>query len=101
MSYRVVFQPGVLTSLERQYQYLAAKNPAAAVRWFNGFVEALEGLAEFPQRCPIAPESAKVRQEVRQLLYGKRKGIWRAYFSIEQDSVRVLRPAFCPGGYLT
>lgn len=90
MSYRVTFQPRALANLEAQYQYIAEHNPTAAARWFNGIVKALEGLADFPERCPIARESEIAGREIRQLLYGRRSGVRRAYFAIENDTVRIL-----------
>jgi plasmid stabilization system protein ParE len=90
MNYRVIFQPRALADLEEQYQYIAGHNLTAAVNWFNNFVESLEGLSIFPQRCPIARESEQSGREIRQFLYGKRAGMRRAYFVIEDDTVRIL-----------
>jgi len=90
MSYRVVFQPRAIANLDEQYQYIAKDNPAAAAQWFNRFVDALEGLSKFPERCPVAPESELVGREIRQFLFGKRSGARRACFAIDGDTVRIL-----------
>lgn len=90
MKYRVIFQPRALAQLEEEYRYITQANPIAAARWFNRFVAALEGLADFPQRCPVARESEAAGREIRQLLFGKRSGVRRAYFVIEHDTVRIL-----------
>ncbi len=39
----------------------------AGIRWFRALEDALASLAEFPKRCPLAPESASFPFEVRQL----------------------------------
>lgn len=90
MTYRVIFQPRALANLEEQYHYIANDSPEAAARWFNRFVHALEGLARFPERCPVARESHLAGREICQLLFGKRSGVRRAYFVIEDDTVRIL-----------
>jgi hypothetical protein len=48
-----------------------------------------------PTRCPSAPESKRLRRDIRQLLYGKRPGVYRIIFRIEEKAkggplVRVL-----------
>jgi len=90
MSYRIVIQPRALDNLRAQYRYIAAQSPGIADRWFNRFVAAIESLAQHPQRCPIARESAQLGREIRQLLFGKRGGVRRIYFAIVGDEVHVL-----------
>jgi plasmid stabilization system protein ParE len=90
MKYRIIVQPRALADLEAGYQYIALQNPSAAARWFNRFVAAIEGLANLPERCSIAREGELVAKEIRQLLFGRGRGVWRALFIIESDAVRVL-----------
>ena len=90
MKYRVIIQPRALENLAEQYQHIAAQNPRAATNWFNRFVSALEGLSQFPERCAIARESELLGKEIRQFLFGKRAGMRRVFFVIEDDAVRVL-----------
>jgi len=41
-----------------------------ALSWYAGFESAVQRLAEFPQRCPLARENAAFPDvELRQLLY--------------------------------
>ena len=90
MNYRVIFQPRALQDLEDQYQHIAKVYPRAAANWFNRFVTAIEGLSQFPERCPIARESELVGKEIRQFLFGKRQGVRRAIFVIDEQTVRIL-----------
>lgn len=90
MTYRVILQPQALQQLEEQYQRVAKQNPRAAANWFNRFVTALESLSQMPERCAVARESELVGREVRQFLFGKRAGTRRAFFVIEDDTVRIL-----------
>src|SRR5262249_34745237 len=49
-------------------------------------------LAKMPTRCPVSrADSQALGCEVRQLLYGKRRGVYRILFSIVGDTVWVLR----------
>jgi hypothetical protein len=46
-------------------------------QWFTALQDSIESLAEFPERCPLAPESALFPFEVRQLLYGQTPHVYR------------------------
>lgn len=60
------------------------------VRWFRALQDAIESLAEFPERCPVAPESALFPFEVRHLLYGRLPKIYRILFTTTGNTVYVL-----------
>ena len=62
----------------------------AGVRWFRALQDAITSLAEFPARCPLAPESAVFPFEVRHLLYGHAPHVYRILFTIEDKTVYVL-----------
>ncbi len=90
MKYRLIIQPPAFEDLDVAYQWIYQRAPEAAIGWFNGFVDALNSLSEFPERCGLAPENDAVEPEIRQLLYGRRGGVYRALFTITGTSVRVL-----------
>jgi plasmid stabilization system protein ParE len=90
MTYRVITQPTAEAEVEDAYRWLHHQSSGAAVRWYRGLREAIESLESNPQRCPIAPESAFFGEEIRQLLYGKRRGVYRILFTVEEDVVSVL-----------
>jgi hypothetical protein len=54
------------------------------------FDDELHTLAHFPQRCELAPENKLVESEIRQLIFGRRRGAYRALFTIVGNEVRVL-----------
>jgi plasmid stabilization system protein ParE len=62
----------------------------AGFRWFLALQDAIASLAEFPERCSIAPESAIFPFEVRHLLYGNPPHVYRILFTIEHSTVYVL-----------
>jgi plasmid stabilization system protein ParE len=90
MKYRLIIQPPALADLDEAYRWIAERSPANAARWFNGFLEALHRLEQFPERCGMAPEGEQIDREIRQLLYGRRGGAYRALFVIHKDEVHVL-----------
>src|SRR5262249_6265009 len=90
MSYRVIIQPNAEAELDAAYLYRYAREPQAAARWFAGFVDAINSLAEFPERCPLAPENGHFPEEIHQLLYGNRRDAFRVLFTIQGDTVHVL-----------
>lgn len=60
------------------------------IRWFNALAQAVESLAKFPERCPLAAENPLFQFEVRQLFYGHAPHIYRILFTIETDTVYIL-----------
>jgi plasmid stabilization system protein ParE len=54
----------------------------AGMRWFMALQDAIASLAEFPNRCSLAPENALFPFEVRHLLYGHAPHVYRILFTI-------------------
>ena len=90
MTYRVVLMPRAVRDLDRAYLWASRHAPETAGRWLNRFYEALQTLSTSPERCGLAPENELVDREIRQFLYGKRRNVWRALFTIRAKEVRVL-----------
>ena len=88
--YRLIIQPPALDDLDEAYQWIKERSPEAADRWFNGFVDAISSLSIAPERCGLAAENDAVEPEIRQLLYGRRSGVYRAIFTIMGEEVRIL-----------
>jgi plasmid stabilization system protein ParE len=71
-------------------EYLPQRSPTAAARWYAGLLAAVQSLAALPQRCGLAPEADNLGIELRQLLFGKRRGVYRILFMVVGDTVHVL-----------
>jgi plasmid stabilization system protein ParE len=76
--------------IEQAYQWYREHNTEFADRWFRGLMNAIATLQEKPQRCALAVEHEIFPEEVRQLLYGKSKNIYRVLFTIRDTTVYVL-----------
>jgi ParE-like toxin of type II ParDE toxin-antitoxin system len=91
MKSRVQLQRLAKRDLWAVYRRVTARAPATAARWLNRFERTLQTLDERPDRCPLAHESAKVRIDVRVLLFGRSPNVFRVLFTVGGDAVRILR----------
>lgn len=91
MKYQVRLQPAAAADLEEAYLHAAKHAPLTAARWLNRFQDALGTLERNPERCALAPENRWSRRELRQYLYGKRAHVYRAIYTIEADTVWIVR----------
>ena len=78
------------------FERIKQESPSHAERWLTGLFNAIKSLNKLPTRCSLIPEAGEIGREIRQLLYGKRSGVYRIIFDIEKKSeegprVRVLR----------
>ena len=89
MEYRVEFDPRALDQIEAVYERIAEHAPQAAARWYAGVFKKVESLKSFPRRCPVAPESRSIGAEVRELLYGKRRQVYRILYGIHDDVIYI------------
>ena len=92
MTYRVEVTRRAERDLELLYLEKNAADSLAARNWFNGLEHAVLSLAEYPARCPKAPESARMKRFLRHLMYGKKPHVYRVIFEIDEQRgmVRVL-----------
>lgn len=92
MYYHVVVTPTADAEAMESFLWCAERSLDAADTWYAGLDRALNSLAVNPTRCPVAQEDSEaLGREVRILLYGKRRGVYRIVFSISDDTVSVLR----------
>lgn len=87
---RVIIQPPASGEIEQAFLWIAERNPDAAVKWFTGLQKVIQSLETFPERCPLAPENDAFKEEIRQLVYGRRGGRYQIFFTIRGDAVHVL-----------
>lgn len=88
MTYRVVVTARARADAVEAFRWLADRSPEAAGRWYLGLEEAIVDLATMPERHPVAhDESELLGFTLRQMLYGRRRNVYRLLFSIEADVV--------------
>lgn len=87
MVFRVEISPSALADAEEAFLWIQQESPSKADEWYNGLVDAILSLENFPNRCPLAPESEDIGREIRQLLYKRH----RILFGVTGDVVQVFR----------
>lgn len=90
MTFQVEITPVAETQIEQAYRWYRERNPDFADRWFRGLMNAIATLQEQPRRCALAVEHEIFPEEVRQLLHGKSKNVYRILFTIRGTAVHVL-----------
>ncbi len=63
----------------------------AGAAWLSSLMARLETLETNPDRCRMVDESEEIGGEIRELLFGKRRGMYRLLFRIERQTVQLLR----------
>ncbi len=95
MKYHIQISSVAEAELDQAFLQLSQiTSPEKASRWYVGLLELIESLSQMPKRCSLARENDYFSQEIRQILYGRGRNLYRIIFTIleEQDfpTVRVL-----------
>jgi plasmid stabilization system protein ParE len=92
MTYSVRITARALREVGEALEWLVERAPLAAARWHDRLLDAFRSLENSPERCGLAPEAEWYPGgELRQLLYGKRRGVYRILFEVRGDTVYILR----------
>ena len=67
------------------------KATAAGSDWYRRLMSRIDTLESNPEGCSLAAESEDVGGEIRELLFGKRRGQYRILFDIRGRTVNILR----------
>ena len=96
MAYKVRLTAPAEADAYAAFEHIREVAPRSAAKWLRGLFAAIQTLEEMPARCLLIPEADELGHPARQLFYGKRTGIYRIIFDIQEQSVegprvRVLR----------
>jgi plasmid stabilization system protein ParE len=86
MSFQIIIEDSAYAEMDEAYQWIAQQSPQNAALWYFEITAKIDSLANFPERCPLAPESKEFAEEIRHLIVGK----YRILFIIENNTVFVL-----------
>ena len=75
--------------------FLDQRATGAAARWHARLLSRIDTLETRPQRCRLAEEAKDFGIEVRELLFGRRPGMYRILFQIKGQVVQILRIRHC------
>ena len=90
MTFQVEITPIAEAAIEQAYRWYRERNPEFADRWFRSLMNAIATLQENPYRCILAVEHEIFAEDVRQLLHGKAKNIYRMLFTVRGTAVYLL-----------
>ena len=77
MAFRVEINPAAERDAESILEWLMSEHAGeTGWRWFARLREAVDSLAEMPERCPIAPESTHYGYTIRELFYGRKPHVY-------------------------
>jgi plasmid stabilization system protein ParE len=89
--FRVIIQPRARAEAMEGFRWITERSPTAAARWYAGLRKAVAKLAENPEINPLAEEESEhFGITIRQALYGRRRGVYRILYSIQQDTISVI-----------
>ena len=84
--FKVDIPPNVENEIEHYVDVIAQDDVTAALNWYRGIEAQIYKLDQNPKRCPIAFESRFQEYEIRNLLFGN----YRVLFRIENKTVQIL-----------
>ncbi len=91
MAYLIKVARRAITDADEAFDWIAQRAPRTAGRWYRRLFAAIDTLEINPARCALAEESDAFPEEVRQLLFGKRRAAFRILFVVRDHTVHVLR----------
>ena len=91
MSHAIVIFPRAMADIRSAVDWRSRQSTSSAARLHAGLLAAIRSLVNNPERCPLADEAADIGLDLRELLYGRRRGVYRILFLIEGQTVNVLR----------
>lgn len=85
--YAVVIESKAATDIAGYARWIAEQgSPMNAIRWVSDIEDAIMALDQFPERCPVAPESDAFDRVIRQLIFKSH----RILFTVGTNQVHVL-----------
>lgn len=91
MRYKVAIMPSAKADIFEIRTWLLENAPEKAEVWLWRCSEAATSLSKYPLRCRISEESAAFDMEVRELLFGDKRNVYRMLFAVEGSKVNILR----------
>ena len=92
MKYRVRMTDKAEADVANVLQWFRSQSAiAAGSKWLAELTAKIDTLETMPQRCGKAAEAEEVGIEIRELLFGKKRGTYRIVFQIRGRTVYILR----------
>ena len=84
MAYQVALADSAKADANHIYDCVVEQAPLRGPEWFEELIACLYSLEELPYRCPLAREGEIAKREIRRLLFGKRRHVYRILYEIDE-----------------
>lgn len=91
MNYRVIILPSAKADVKEAARWMRQYSREKALSWVDGVYDAINSLSTHPARCAVIPLDNAFAEEIRQLLYRRGRETYRILFTIQGETVFVLR----------
>ncbi len=91
MPHAIHIFPRAMADIGGTVAWRSPRSLSGGARLYAGILTAIRSLTASPDRCPLAYEAADLGLELRELLYGLRRNVYRILFTIVGQRVNVLR----------
>lgn len=89
MPFRVAFTRRANQDVSEKEAWLTRLGSTAVARWRTRLLRAVERLETDPEYHPLADEAADLGLDLRQLLFGRRRHVYRVLFTVEPQDQTV------------
>ena len=83
-AYRVGLADSAKADADAIYKPIVATAPVRGADWFEELMDCLHALDRLPYRCPLAREAKKAKREIRCLLFGRRRNLYRILYEVDE-----------------
>lgn len=90
MTFTVEYTLNAQREIEESFLWIQERAPRAAEKWRDELIGKVEALAVNPHFHPVAPESSRFPREIRQMLFRKRRGQFKVFYTIVEKRVIIL-----------
>jgi plasmid stabilization system protein ParE len=85
------FEREALDFANTTHDWIAQRSPERAAKWLDGLFQEVAALNKRYKLCPLAAESDSSGEQLREMLYGKRRGLMhRVLFTVQGDLIRIV-----------
>ena len=84
MAYKVALADSAKADVIRIYDSVIEQAPIRGPEWFEELIDSLYSLEQLPNRCPMAREAGDAQRSIRCLLFGKRRGVYRILYGVDE-----------------
>jgi toxin ParE1/3/4 len=90
MAFRVSLTPRAAGDADAIYRRVSVEAPFAGPRWYDKLIRTLQSLDTLPERGQIVKDFSHPEHLVRRILFGRKPNVYRIYYSLEGETVRIL-----------